>query len=136
MDEKLLRAFARRSEVYEAGQGPWTAEELAYEEWVTAGSPQLDGLPPADAAVLAERPLTVKLAAKRERVSERTIYRWLTSGELAAHRAGRGWRINPSDLDRRRVEASKPKPKPDSPAKRRTRRRKAASTPSGRVWPS
>jgi excisionase family DNA binding protein len=127
MDAKLLRTFARTSEVYEPGEGPWTAEELAYEEWVTGGSPQLDGLPPEDAAVLAGRPLTVALSAKRERVSERTVYRWIKSGELAAHRAGRGWRIDPTDLDRRRVEASKPKPKTTATKKRRRTRRKPAS---------
>lgn len=93
----------------------------------------MSGLAPEDAATLAARPLTVKLAARRERVSTRTIYRWIKSGEFEAHPVGSEWRIMADALDRRRVEALKPKPEP---TKRRPRKRKKTSTTTGREWPA
>lgn len=131
-DPKLLAAFARRPEddpAYAAA----LAEEDEYLRWIEEGTPKVSGLAPEDAAALAARPLTVKLAAKRERVSTKTITRWIKSGELDAHKAGREWRITVEALDRRRVEADKPKPEP---TKRRPRKKKAGSATTGREWPA
>jgi len=131
LDPQLLATFARRDEVIPYDESD--AAEQEYLRWVVEGTPT-DGLQPEDAAVLMARPLTVALAAKRERVSERTVYRWLATGELAATRAGSKWQIMADDLDRRRVESSKPTSKP--PTKRRAPRRKATVTSNGRAWPS
>lgn len=132
LDPKLLTAFARQSEEdphYSAA----LAEEAEWTRWLEEGQPKVSGLAPDDAAALAARPLTVALAAKRERVSERTIMRWLKSGELQAHKVGREWRIPVEALDRRRVESMKPKPEP---TKRRPRKRKAGTVTTGREWPA
>jgi len=132
LNAQLLAVFARRAEILPYEQSD--AAEQEYLRWVVEGTPT-DGLRPEDAAVLMARPLTVALAAKRERVSERTVYRWLATGELAATRAGSKWQIMAADLDRRRVESSKPRPKPE-PTKRRVPRRKATATSNGRAWPT
>ena len=42
--------------------------------------------------------LTVRDAAARLQVSERTLWRLIARGELAIHRVGRSVRIAPSDL--------------------------------------
>ena len=108
-------------------------EEL---DWIADGCPPVEGVTISDEerVALLARPLTVRQSARREAVSERTIYRWLKSGELEAHRAGRGWRIPPDALDRRRVEAAKPKPKA---AVRKHRPRKRTQTVAdGSWWPS
>jgi len=109
-------------------------EMQAVEDWIADGCPPIEGaevVTEEERALLVARPLTVRQAARREAVSERTVYRWLASGELQAHRAGRGWRIPVEALERRRVEADKPKPK--APVhKRRPRRRK--TTTGGTSW--
>lgn len=133
LDPLLLKAFARQSEVLEPEE--WDPAEEAYMRWLESGCPVVEGLTPEDAAAIAERPLTVALAAKRERVSTRTVYRWLDSGELQASRAGTKWQITGADLDRRRVESSRPKTRPE-PKKKRPTRRKATQAVSGRVWPA
>jgi excisionase family DNA binding protein len=46
------------------------------------------------AEVLQTQFLTPEEVADRLRVTRRTVYRWLTSGDLAGQRAGRGWRIS------------------------------------------
>ena len=138
-DPDLLASFARRSEVFE---GQDAAEMIAldesertFEQWLAAGSPDVDGMRKKDRELLEAAPLTVRQAALREGVSERTVYRWLRSDTLDAHRAGRGWRITPDELDRRRIESKKPKPRPERP-KRRPRRKPApaAKTASDYEW--
>ncbi len=110
------------------------AEMQAVEDWIADGCPPVEGaenVTEDERALLLARPLTVRQASRREAVSERTVYRWIKSGELEAHRAGRGWRIPVEALERRRVEAAKPKPK--APLhKRRPRRRK--TTTEGTSW--
>jgi excisionase family DNA binding protein len=44
--------------------------------------------------------LTIAEVAKRLRVSERTVHRWLSSGELVAHDFGRAKRLAIDDLRR------------------------------------
>jgi len=44
-------------------------------------------------------PLTVKQAAERLRVSDKTIYKMIDNGRLRCQRIGRAIRINPRDLD-------------------------------------
>jgi len=134
MDPALLATFARRAYVTDLDSPE--AEQDAFERWLEGQRPAVEHLSDDDRALLEARPLTVRQAALRERVSERTVYRWLTSGELDAHRAGRGWRITPDALDRRRVEASRPRPRPAAPPKRRPRRKAMPTTASGREWPS
>lgn len=46
-----------------------------------------------------ERLLTIKEVAELERASERTIRRWIKSGELPALHTGRLVRIRPQDLE-------------------------------------
>jgi excisionase family DNA binding protein len=139
IDPDLLAAFARRSEVFEGLEAAemiaLDEQERALEEWLAAGSPDVDGLSKKDRELLEAAPLTVRLAAMKEGVSERTVYRWLRSGELEGHRAGRGWKIEQAALDRRRIESRKPKSRPE-PRKRRTRRRAQGAAPSKRVWPA
>lgn len=106
------------------------------EDWIADGCPPVEGLKvrKAEREILEAMPLTVKQAARREGVATRTVYRWLTSGELDAFRVGTGWRIERSALDKRRVESMKPKPQV-KPTKRRPARRKAA--PASSVdWPA
>ncbi len=43
--------------------------------------------------------LTIADVAHHCRVSQKTIRRWIASGELVAHRLGRQWRIAQNDLD-------------------------------------
>ena len=42
--------------------------------------------------------LTIKQAGTHLMVSTKTIYRWIKSGDLVAHRFDRGYRISESDL--------------------------------------
>lgn len=133
LDPGLLAALAHRTEVLEPGE--WDAAEHEYLEWVTSGRPIVDGLSREDHKALEARPLTVKAAALRENASERTVYRWIKSGELEAHRVGRGLRIAPDALDRRRIESRKPKSRPE-PRKRPTRRRAATAPPGRREFPA
>ena len=42
--------------------------------------------------------LTLKEAARRLRVSVKTVKAWLYSGELQGYKAGRQWRITPSAI--------------------------------------
>ena len=42
--------------------------------------------------------LTIRDVAKRCRVDEKTVRRWIDRGELAAHKLGRQWRISERDL--------------------------------------
>ena len=44
--------------------------------------------------------LTLKEAAKILKVSTRTLFTWLRRGDLAGHKAGRGWRIRRSAIER------------------------------------
>lgn len=47
-----------------------------------------------------ERLLTAQEVADLMRVSTMTVYRLIRSGELAALRVGRGWRLRPLEVDR------------------------------------
>lgn len=134
-----LSVFARQTWVWEPGEGPWSRAELDAEDahyaWIMAGEPEVKGLSAEDAQALADRPLTVALAAKRERVDPRTIYRWLApGGELhgcdGVSRAGTKWQITRAALDQRRVESAKPKAKV---AKTRRSRRKPTPADSS-TW--
>lgn len=75
-------------------------------------------------------PLTVAEAARRERVSDRTIRRWLPALEAAdgAWRIGKQWRIDPAALDTRRAT-----PRPAAEPQRPKRRRQATKPTTG-VW--
>lgn len=44
--------------------------------------------------------MTVKDAAAALKFSERTLYRWITSGDLPVRRLGRSIRIDRGELDR------------------------------------
>jgi len=44
-----------------------------------------------------ERLLTIADIAERDRVSEKTVRRWIKSGELIAHKLGGQWRISEAD---------------------------------------
>jgi excisionase family DNA binding protein len=46
-----------------------------------------------------EQLLTIKEAAILCRVSEKTIRRWISAGDLTAAKLGAQWRIRPRDLD-------------------------------------
>jgi hypothetical protein len=63
----------------------------------------------------ATGPLTVKEAAARERVNERTIRRRLPELEASggAWRVGTAWRIDAAALDRLRVEGQRPTRRPE-----------------------
>lgn len=43
--------------------------------------------------------LTVKEVASLLRVSNRTVYRWLTEGRLKGRKIRGGWRISTADLE-------------------------------------
>jgi excisionase family DNA binding protein len=43
--------------------------------------------------------LTTEQAAGALQVSTKTILRWISSGDLIAHRLGHQWRISQSDLE-------------------------------------
>ncbi len=140
-DPALLQALVPRSGALSPDDPDYAGwvESREVEDWIADGCPPVEGFEEAsehDRAILLARPLTVAQAARREAVSERTIYRWLTTGELEAHRAGRGWRIAPDALDARRVQASKPRPRPSAPPKRRPGRRRKAATANAGWWPS
>lgn len=45
-----------------------------------------------------EKLFTPEQAAKYLNVTRRTIYQWISEGELPATKVGRGWRIKESDL--------------------------------------
>lgn len=53
-----------------------------------------DADPPMEAMML----LTVEDVAERLRVSKKTVYGWLRSGELRSIRLGGLWRISEEDL--------------------------------------
>lgn len=44
-----------------------------------------------------EQLLSIPDIAEADRVSERTVRRWLKSGDLVGHLLGRQWRITPTD---------------------------------------
>jgi excisionase family DNA binding protein len=44
--------------------------------------------------------ITKRQAAEFFGVSEKTVGRWIASGELHAHRLGRQWRIAPEEVER------------------------------------
>lgn len=145
LDPDLLKTLARRDfqhaadsdEAREERISRFIAGELDESDeliarWIAEGEPTRD-LTPAQVEALRQAPLTVKVAAMREGVSERTIYRWLKSGQLDGHRAGSDWRITSEALDARRIESKKPKPRP-AQAKKRPRKKVAPKT-SGREWP-
>jgi excisionase family DNA binding protein len=48
----------------------------------------------------AARLLSIKEAAEFFSVSEKTVRRWIATGQLAAHRLGRQWRITPDEIER------------------------------------
>jgi hypothetical protein len=88
----------------------------------------------------SKQPLTVAGAAERERVSTRTIHRWLpalaadggawrTNGETGE------WRIDPAALDKRRVESSRPGRRVKTTPKRRARRQQQTAT-DAMGWPT
>ena len=56
------------------------------------------GSPSALNSSLVERFLTVGEVAKHLRVSNMTVYRLVNSGQLAAVRVGRGYRIREDDV--------------------------------------
>ena len=43
--------------------------------------------------------LTIADVAELLQVSDRTVQRWIKTGELAAHQLGRQWRISTRDLE-------------------------------------
>jgi len=43
--------------------------------------------------------LTITEVAEACQVSERTVRRWLKSGDLVGHLLGRQWRITPTDYE-------------------------------------
>jgi excisionase family DNA binding protein len=47
-----------------------------------------------------DRLLAVRDVAQRCRVDPKTVLRWITTKQLAAHKLGRVWRISPRDLRR------------------------------------
>ena len=47
-----------------------------------------------------ERFLTPEEIAAHLKVVPRTVYRWLSSGDLRGVKLGRIWRVSPTDLDR------------------------------------
>jgi excisionase family DNA binding protein len=55
---------------------------------------------------MTERPgargrlLSIHDAAGFLQVSERSIRRWITAGDLRAHKLGRQWRIAPDEIER------------------------------------
>jgi excisionase family DNA binding protein len=46
------------------------------------------------------RLLSIKETAEFFSVSEKTVRRWIDTGQLAAHRLGRQWRITPDEIER------------------------------------
>lgn len=84
-------------------------------------------------------PLTVAEAAAQERVDVRTIYRWLTDGDLGegAWKVGSAWRIDPAALLARRLQGARPQsrtPKASAPTRRAPK--SPASTADNMGWPS
>lgn len=108
------------------------AEEV--ERWIAEGCPPLPGVKvkEADRELLLSQPLTVRQAAIRENVSERTIFRWLHSDDLKGHRAGRKWLIEPAELDARRARSTVIKPVPDK--KRPKGGRRTATDSDSSSW--
>ncbi|WP_414633250.1 helix-turn-helix domain-containing protein [Cellvibrio sp. UBA7671] len=43
--------------------------------------------------------ITLKEVAECLNVNERTVYRWVTNGELPAYKLGKVWRVKPSELN-------------------------------------
>jgi excisionase family DNA binding protein len=66
---------------------------------------------------------TVKEAAAKLKVSDRSVLDWLRAGKLRGLRAGKAWRIKESDLEaflhepREPDKATKPIHKPAAPAR-------------------
>ncbi len=116
------------------GRAYWK-EEIAIQDWIDAGAPspmamwlELQGKDaPKD-----DRPLTVKQAATRENVSDKTIRRWLPRLQAmeppGAHKVGRTWRIVPAGLDALRETPSRSSEQRTKRATRRTTR------PSATRW--
>lgn len=44
--------------------------------------------------------LSIRETADFFRVSEKTVRRWISSGQLVAHQLGRQWRIAPEEIER------------------------------------
>jgi excisionase family DNA binding protein len=71
---------------------------------------------------------TVKEAAVKLKVSERSVLDWLRAGKLRGLRAGKAWRIKESDLEaflhdpRELDEATKPTRTPAAPARAKRQR--------------
>ncbi len=49
---------------------------------------------------MAKPLLTLNEAADRLNISRSTMLRWLKAGKIPSAKLGRGWRIDPDDLDR------------------------------------
>jgi hypothetical protein len=137
LNPDLLASFARVDDAYAAS----LAEEDEYLRWIEEGQPEVDGLAPEDAAVLAARPLTAQLAAKREGVCYTTVLRWLKRRELMlsddekhhAYMDGGHWKIPEEALERRRAEKRKPQEAPE-PKKRRRRRSPDGKPTTGKAF--
>jgi excisionase family DNA binding protein len=108
------RRLTYRSMFVDGDQGAeHLAEEAEHLRRVEAGAPMEHRLAQADALerqqrfaepdtselALPEGPLTVRQAAARENVSERTVHRWITRGEVDAWKSGSQWRIDAAALD-------------------------------------
>ncbi len=52
-----------------------------------------------DVQIVQSEYFTLKEVAERLKVSERTVWRWVHSGELPAIKLGQQWRIRDDDLD-------------------------------------
>ena len=52
---------------------------------------------PSHALETADRFLTILEIAQEDRVSVKTVRRWIASGELPAYKLGRQWRISRRD---------------------------------------
>lgn len=53
---------------------------------------------PSRSPETADRLLTIQNVADRSQLNAKTVRRWIKSGELAAHKLGRQWRISERDL--------------------------------------
>lgn len=47
-----------------------------------------------------EKLLTIQEVANYLKVSRSTVWRWCNQGKLLAYKAGRGWRVRQSDLEK------------------------------------
>ena len=56
---------------------------------------------------------TLQEVAEQLKVSYRTVYRWVRSGELSAYQLGQEWRITDKDLNQFLEARRTPKPNPE-----------------------